>query len=54
MKKLADLKAEVDLLGGLASKSAELAEFVGLSDVDTSFEAEVSEEIAKHNKWRSA
>jgi peptide chain release factor 2 len=50
MKKLADLKGEVDLLAALASKSAELAEFIGLSDADASFEAEVSEELASFGK----
>src|SRR5450755_1538244 len=45
MKKLADLKADVDPLGALATKSAELAEYLGLADADASFEAEVAGEL---------
>ena len=45
MKKLADLKADVDPLGALATKSAELAEYVGLAEADASFEAEVAAEV---------
>jgi peptide chain release factor 2 len=45
MKKLADLRADVDPLGALATKSAELAEFIALGDADATFEAEVAAEL---------
>jgi protein subunit release factor A len=45
MKKLAEIKADVDPLGVLAAKSAELAEYIGLSDADAAFEAEVTAEL---------
>ncbi len=46
MKRLADLRADVDPLSGLVARSAELSEFAQLSDADAALETELNGAIA--------